>query len=83
MPSIELLRQLQRALIGEQEKRMKQHGLEPGLDARTQLYVRLDRMRENREQLGNPYPEVSPKERADLEDYLTALAQRYAAAAKS
>jgi hypothetical protein len=40
-------------------------------------------MRENREQLGNPYPEVSPKERADLEDYLTALAQRYAAAAKS
>jgi hypothetical protein len=83
MPSIELLRQLQRALIGEQEKRMKQRGLEPGLDARTQLYVRLDRMRENREQLGNPYPEVSPKERADLEDYLTALAQRYAAAAKS
>jgi len=83
MPSIELLRQLQRALLGEQEKRQKQRGLMPGLDARTQLYVRLDRMRENREQLGNPYPEVSPKERADLEDYLTALAQRYAAAAKS
>ena len=83
MPSIELLRTLRNALIVEQEKRQRQRGLLPGVDGRTQLYLKLDQMRENREQLGNPYPEVSPKERADLEDYLTALAQRYAAAAKS
>jgi hypothetical protein len=66
MPSIELLKTLRNALLAEQEKRMKQRGLEPGLDARMQLYTKLDRMAANREALGNPYPEVSGKERADL-----------------
>ena len=83
MPSIELLRQLQRALIGEQEKRMRQRGLTPGLDGRAQLYVKLDQMRENRDRLGSPYPEMSPKERADLETYLRETAERHATAAKS
>jgi hypothetical protein len=73
-PSTELLKTLRRVLLDEQARRAKQRGLEPGLDGRTQLYVKLDQMRENRERLGNPYSEVSPKERADLIAYLTARA---------
>jgi hypothetical protein len=83
MPSVELLRGLRAALLTEREKRMRQRGLEPGLAAREQLYFKLDKMKANREQLGNPYPEVSVKERADLESYLIETAQRHAAAAKS
>jgi hypothetical protein len=79
MPRIELLKTLRNALIGEQEKRMRQRGLEPGLDGRMQLYVRLDRMRENRERLNNPYPEVTAAEKDDLVRY---LAERAAATAK-
>jgi hypothetical protein len=83
MPSIELLRTLRNALIVEQEKRQRQRGLLPGVDGRTQLYLKLDQMRENRDRLGSPYPEMSPKERADLETYLRETAERHATAAKS
>ena len=83
MPSVELLRGLRAALLAEQEKRQKQRGLEPGLGAREQLYFKLDKMRANREQLGNPYPELTAAQKADLEGYLIETAQRHAVAAKS
>jgi hypothetical protein len=82
MPSVELLRQLQRVLIGEQEKRMKQRGLTPGLDGRAQLYTKLDDMRARREALGRPYAPPTAAERADLETYLLEIAARHATAAK-
>ena len=66
MPSTELLKTLRNALLAEQEKRMKQRGLTPGLAAREQLYSKLDQMRENRERLNNPYRELTATERADL-----------------
>ena len=83
MPSLESLRALRAALLTEQEKRQRQRGLEPGLGAREQLYFKLDKMRANREQLGNPYPELTAAQKADLEGYLIETAQRHAVAAKS
>jgi hypothetical protein len=83
VPSLESLRALRAALLTEQEKRQRQRGLEPGLGAREQLYFKLDKMKANREQLGNPYPEVTAAQKADLESYLIEAAQRHAAAAKS
>jgi hypothetical protein len=80
MPSIEMMRQLQRALLVEQEKRMKQRGLQPGLGAREQLYSRLDQMRARREALGRPYAPPTAAEKDDLVSYLS---ERADAAAKS
>jgi hypothetical protein len=82
MPSPELLIALRDVLLREQEKRMRQRGLAPGIGMREQLYRRLDAMKERREQLGSPYPEMSPKERADLETYLCETAARHAATGK-
>jgi hypothetical protein len=78
-----MMRQLQRALLGEQEKRMRQRGLTPGLDGRAQLYAKLDEMRARREALGRPYAPPTAAETDDLVDYLTETAQRHAATAKS
>jgi len=79
MPSTELLKTLRNALLAEQEKRMKQRGLTPGLAAREQLYSKLDQMKANRERLGNPYPEPTA---ADLTDLIAYLITRAEAAVK-
>jgi hypothetical protein len=71
MPSVEMLRQLQRALIVEQEKRMRQKGLDPGIGMREQLYRRLDGMKQRREALGRPYAPPTAAETDDLVAYLT------------
>jgi hypothetical protein len=80
MADIELLKALRHKILAEMEKRAKQRGLDLGNDYRTLLYERLDGMRARREALGTPYAPPTAAEKADLVNYLTATAQRHAAA---
>ena len=83
MPRPDLLIALRDVLLREQETRMRQRGLEPGIGMREQLYRKLDAMKERREALGRPYAEATQAELADLQHYLNETAERHAAAAKS
>jgi hypothetical protein len=83
MPSRELLIALRDALLREQEKRMRQRGLDPGIGMREQLYRRLDGMKERREALGRPYAPPTQAERDDLIAYLTETAERAQATTKA
>jgi hypothetical protein len=75
MPSIDMLRALQKALSTEQEKRAKQRGWPLG-DPRTALYEKLDRMAENRRRLDGELPQLSPAQLADLHAFLAKLGER-------
>jgi hypothetical protein len=60
------------------EKRARQRGLELGKDMRTILYEKLDRMAENRRQLGEELAPLTPAQKADLGAFLERLAERSA-----
>jgi hypothetical protein len=79
MPSTEKLLALRSALLAEQAKRMRQRGLQPGLDPRQQLYVKLDEMAARRRASGDKVSRPSAAALADLHVFLAAFAARAAA----
>jgi hypothetical protein len=79
MANVELLLALRRAVMTEIEKRQRQRGLQPGLDPRQQLYVKLDEMAARRKACGDVLTRPTPAQKADLHAFLAAFAARSAA----
>jgi len=82
VPNIELLKALRSQILAEMEKRARLRGLDLGKDMRTIVYERLDAMRGRREALGDPYPEPTSAQLAELEAYLSKREAEAPSAAK-